>query len=72
MESVTITFEGIEEWENSGDIVYDIIQKHTQLERGSYPETKSLPPLIMSPPLPQECIDELKAVNGVVVRTQQG
>ncbi|KAF4455282.1 putative succinyl-CoA:3-ketoacid-coenzyme A transferase, mitochondrial precursor [Fusarium austroafricanum] len=64
--AVRIAYQGIEAWEISRDKVRELIADDTGAD--IWPETKSLPPFGMPPsPLSQECIQKLRALEGVTI-----
>lgn len=63
---VQIRYTDPDAWEANREKVNEILQKHTGTS--DYPETKSLPPIMFGVQAGKECIDELKALQGVVVR----
>lgn len=68
MVQVSITYEDPDAWENNRDKVSEILNEATGTS--DYPETKSLPPIIIGPDINQDVIDKLKALPGVIVRIQ--
>ncbi|KAJ6262966.1 hypothetical protein Dda_1524 [Drechslerella dactyloides] len=64
---IVISFQGPEEWEDNREKVDAILEKDTGTSE--YPATKSLPPFIVGPEVSDSALEELKALDGVIVRT---
>ncbi|EYB23682.1 hypothetical protein FG05_35425 [Fusarium graminearum] len=68
MPRIVIRWESIEQWEATRQQVDQTLEKYTGTSE--YPSTKSLPPIMIGAEVPQDGIDELKVLNGVIVETQ--
>ncbi|KAJ5294743.1 hypothetical protein PENANT_c014G06438 [Penicillium antarcticum] len=66
---VVIRFKGPEEWQEQQDNVNKILKDRTGTL--DYPSTRSFPPMIFGVELEADAIDELKAINGVVVQISE-
>ncbi|KAK6332346.1 hypothetical protein TWF696_003064 [Orbilia brochopaga] len=66
---ITIHFDGIEGWEDNQQKVDQILEKDTGTSE--YPATKSLPPIIVGPEVSDSALQELKGLQGVIVRCEE-
>ncbi|KAF4943921.1 hypothetical protein FSARC_14807, partial [Fusarium sarcochroum] len=64
----SITYQDPEKWEQNREKVYEILEQDTG--RREYPETRSLPPILIGVELTEDTIGKLRALDGVVVRIQ--
>ncbi|KAH6970137.1 hypothetical protein DER45DRAFT_78518 [Fusarium avenaceum] len=62
------SFKGIEEWQAVEQQLRELIQKDTGAEY--WPETRTLPPFGMPPPVTKECLEKLKKLDGVVINQE--
>ncbi|RGP80008.1 succinyl- :3-ketoacid-coenzyme a mitochondrial precursor [Fusarium longipes] len=63
--NIRYRYEGIEAWEKSNEDVRKFIKEDSGQD--FWPETRSLPPFGMPPPVSKDCVEKLKALDGVVV-----
>ncbi|KAE8369014.1 hypothetical protein BDV27DRAFT_121509, partial [Aspergillus caelatus] len=63
---ISVTFEGIDSWEDSREKVDDTLAELTGTNE--YPATRSLPPIIFGIEISEEGIGRLRSIDGVVVR----